>query len=375
MTTLEPPVLRPLSLTQLLDRAIRLYRQHFLAFVGIIATALIPLSALQYLITVLSYSSLQQAAQEMRSASATGDSFRLLAAEMAAMGGGSNLIVQILSFLLVSGIATAALVKAVENSYMGRPVGIIDSYARVLGSWAALMIALIIGLLIAMGILIGWLLIPCLGWLTGLGMFVYFAYAIYTLIPITVVVEGKTAFGAITRAWNLTRRRFWWVLGFVIVLGILSAVIRTGPAALALLGGRYLSQSIMAGASLQTQYAIQAAITQMIQMLIQLIFLPLQTTALILMYFDLRVRTEGLDLAIQAASAGTDQPPAEGEPIPDSALLEIPPAPPVETGQLITLNEAGYFVAITVGAVALCAILYAISIAIVMAMYGAMGGL
>ena len=73
MTAIEPPTLRPLTLNQLLDRAIRLYRQNFLAFIGIIATALIPLSIFDYVVTVLNFQNMERATQQMQSASAAGD--------------------------------------------------------------------------------------------------------------------------------------------------------------------------------------------------------------------------------------------------------------------------------------------------------------
>lgn len=91
------------------------------------------------------------------------------------------------------------------------------------------------------------------------------------------------------------------------------------------------------------------------------------------MYFDLRVRTEGFDLALLAASAEGEHAAVTGEPA-APAPLATPAAPPSESRQLVTLNEMGYFVAISIGAVALCAILYGILIAFFMLTLGASRG-
>jgi hypothetical protein len=60
------------------------------------------------------------------------------------------------------------------------------------------------------------------------------------------------------------------------------------------------------------------------------------------MYFDLRVRSEGLDLALQAnATEAVD---------PNEVLAQVPPA---EKTSLITWQEAGYLAIICIGIFAL----------------------
>ena len=44
------PQLRPMSLSDMLDAAFRLYRKHFLTFVGIVALLLVPMAILQFLV-------------------------------------------------------------------------------------------------------------------------------------------------------------------------------------------------------------------------------------------------------------------------------------------------------------------------------------
>jgi len=364
MTALEPPLLRPLTLGQLLDRAIRLYRQHFLVFIGIIAVALVPITLIQYGVSLVNFAAVQRALLQMRDPLVEQNPLRLIAAELAAMGGGSEALVTILTFILVQGVATCALSKAIEDSYLGRPVGILDSYKKVATLWLPLLLVLALGLLIGVGLYI-WMIVPCVGWLTGPGMLLFFIYAVYRLIPAAVVIEDRRGLSAIARVWELTRRRFWWVLGFVIVLGVLASIILVGPIALVTGLGGALSQSIMPLASAQARFAVQTALSQTVSFVFQLVYLPLQLTALILMYFDLRVRTEGFDLALEASSVS-----AEGQ----AAVEATPPAPAPEPKPLITVNEAGYFAAISLGILLLCGILYAAIIGVALLSVGASRG-
>jgi hypothetical protein len=72
-------------------------------------------------------------------------------------------------------------------------------------------------------------------------------------------------------------------------------------------------------------------------MLSGLLYLPLSLTAITLVYFDLRVRSEGLDLALQAA----------GESRPDVNIVTLTATSPEPQGSLVTGNEVGYFAILT----------------------------
>jgi hypothetical protein len=366
MSTIETPVLRPLSLGQLLDRAFRLYRQHFLVFIGIIAIGVIPVYVIQYVLNLIRYPEIQRATEALQNnPDLAANPFRMFATSMAAQGGADPYIVLFLTFIFVQGIATGALVKAIEDSYLSRPVTLLGSYRKIFGSILPLMIALVLGMLIWIALFIWWFIVPCVGWITGLGMLIFFQNAVFLLIPATVIIEQKRGVFAIWRAWELTRRRFWWVLGFVFVLVLLGYVILIGPSTLVTALAALLSQSVLREVGEQTAYAIETGLSQAVQMLFQVIYLPLQLTALVLMYFDLRIRTEGFDLALQAATTEEGQVAAE----------MTPPAPATESQSPITLNEAGYFAAISVGLLMVCVIFYVLLIVVAMASIGALQGM
>lgn len=336
MSIATGPQLRPLGLGQLLDQAIRLYRRNFLKFIGIIAIVQIPLTLLQMVSALLTVGGM----------SAPFDSDSNIPTDLAEILGfvglGGTILVAIVTFVLVQGVATAALTRAIAGSYLGESVGMLEAYRKIGRSWVSLIGALLLTGLIAIGLLI-WTLVPCIGWLTGLGMLVFLSLVITPLIAPIIVLEKQAATEAVRRAWDLARRRFWWVLGFVLILVLFGQLIITIPVVLI----TYLFQFIVGGgpfAMSTTETMIQTVTQSLSQLGLSVIYLPLQLTAITLMYFDLRIRTEGFDLAVLAGSVSGVQTDV------DTVTVE---APQPEKGNLITWNEMGYFALIEIGAVAL----------------------
>jgi hypothetical protein len=113
-----------------------------------------------------------------------------------------SLVLILISFVLVQGIGTAALTRAVANSYLGQKTGIMDSYRQIKDSWGSLLGALIVSGLIGIALLI-WFIIPCIGWITGPGILSYYGWVIVPLIAPVIVLERHAASGAVRRIWGL----------------------------------------------------------------------------------------------------------------------------------------------------------------------------
>ena len=250
--------LRPLRLGELLDRAIRLYRGNFLTFIGIIALVYVPLMVLQSAASALMSSSMLRGYSTPQEIFAnSGYWIGLLA----------TLVLGLVRFILVQGIATGALTRAVADSYLGKKTGILDAYRGIGKSWPTLLGALLFIILIVF-VLIIWWLVPCIGWFTGLGMLVFVGGVINPLVPPVVVLEKQSAIAAVQRAWSLARRRFWPVLGYIFILGLFSLIVVNGPAAIVnlLLAGVFQSFG---------DPTTQLVITSIIQGLISLVFVLL----------------------------------------------------------------------------------------------------
>ena len=100
----------------------------------------------------------------------------------------------------------------------------------------------------------------------------------------------------------------------------------------------------------------------MTQFIFSLLYLPLQLAGYTLLYFDLRVRLEGFDLAVLASEATSD-----GD---FDAVGTISAAPQGDSGNLITGGELGNFAMISIAALVLYAILIGILGAIGQAFIG-----
>ncbi len=339
--------LQPLSMSQLLDRAIRLYRSNFLVFVGIVALAQIPATAVNMIGLWLA-----PAPDVAFNPSASITDLWLEIAESSGFGNNPWLWLGRLVTLLLVQLATAAMTKAVAENYLGHKIGLFEAYQRIGRSGVALLVATFLGILVMLGLVIWWVVVPCIGWISGLGMLFFFALVILPLVAPIIVLEHRSAGQAIQRAWDLARRRIWWLIGFMLLLGLFGQLVVTGPAFLSI----FLVESVVgSGVNATTASLIQ----QVIVLLLNLIYLPLQLTCDTLHYFDIRVRTEGFDLAVLALS---DR--AESETVQATA-------PPLEKSVLPRWEEVGYFSLITVA----IAVLYIAIILIFLVAALGLGGL
>jgi hypothetical protein len=323
METASPlPTLRPLRIGELLDRAIRLYRANFLTFVGIVALVYVPLTILQVFASALLSSSMVRTSPDQIFSNAS-----------YWIGMLSTILLAILQFVLVQGIAMGALSKAVADNNLGKKTGILEAYRGIGSSWASLLGALVLVSLLAIGILLWWI-VPCIGWITGLGMLVYLGSVVNQLVPPVVVLEDQTATGSIRRAWSLARRRFWPVLGYAFLLGLFSLIVVNGPAAVVNI---ILTQVFRSVGNASTYLALTSIIQGLITLVFALLYYPLQMTAFTLVYFDLRVRTEGFDIALLTLQAeGTTD-------VSDAVAISAPET----TERLLTWIDIGNFAILT----------------------------
>ena len=105
--------------------------------------------------------------------------------------------------------------------------------------------------------------------------------------------------------------------------------------------------SVRTGSNAALLATAEVVVQSLLTLVFSLLYVPLQLISFTLLYIDLRVRTEGLDLAMlaQAAAAVT----------PDAVLTQQAPA--AESGGLITGRELGNFFALSLGFFAIYAVL------------------
>jgi len=353
------PQLQPLALSELLDRAVRLYRNNFVTLLGIIALVEIPLQFLSLVISLLTFgdtfSNITPGQQPTPEQVFTPGYF---------IGIASALVIGLLSLILVNGLATAAITRAIADSYLGKSVGIFEAYERIGGLGFRLVGSILLASLFGVVLFI-WTIIPCVGWLSGPGMLVFYGSVVTPLIAPAIVLEGQTASGAIRRAWDLTRRRFWWTIGFVLILFIFNQLVVTGPTSLA----SFLLNLVFGSATQASDpfmvFTVQTIVQSIVGLVFSLIYVPFQLVNITLMYFDLRVRTEGLDIAMLAGGL------SDNSLDPTHVVAE---APRPESSRLVTMSEVGYFVLLTVIALVGYFALALVFAALGLAIMGAGGG-
>ena len=268
--------LRPLSLGEILDAAVGLYRRNFWLLVGVITLAEIPLLLGQVVLPLI----FQTKDENVSSL------YWLLA----------NAANSLVRWIFVDGFGAAALSYAVAQRYLHQPTSIFAVYKRLGASFFSLVGVLVLSPMLLLTALI-WGLVPCIGWLSSAGILFFLSMAVVPLIPVVVMVEGRIAPGAMLRAWDLARRRFFWLLGFNLVMGVFGWLLAVGPSLVAgTLAAALLENSI--GAAAETLYA---PIFSVSGTLFNMLFLPIQVGAWTLIYYDLRVRTEAFDLALLIA--------------------------------------------------------------------------
>ena len=303
----RPLVLRPLSLGELLDQTVRIYRQNFLICLGLAALVALPVRLLP-----LAQQWLAGGAGARPSA----------AASLGSIAG-----------LLLSGIAIElAALAAMAPLALGQPTSIraaVGQTAR--AAWPLL--NLLLGAILLMPLLLLWLFVPLLGWITGPGVLYVYLSGVVPLAGVVVIVEGRLGFQALRRGWDLTRRRFWPSATFIIVVYLLTLI------------GAGIPDSLI-NAVLRRALAGDATLYSVLQALLNwlttTLALPLTVIGKTLLYLDLRVRAEGLDLALAA------QP--EGAPAALASTLRAS-APPAETRGLVSSRELRHFSAVTALAV------------------------
>ncbi len=258
--------------------------------------------------------------------------------------------------LLLVQIATAALTKAVAENYLGHKIGLLDAYKKIGRSGLTLLLAVFLSFFFIIALFIWWIVVPILGWLSGLGMIFFFALVVLPLVAPVIVLEHRSATEAIQRAWDLARRHFWWLIGFMLLLGLFGQLVVTGPAILSV----FIINSVVGSSVTATTSSL---IQQVISLLLNLIYLPLQLTCVTLLYFDVRVRTEGFDLALLALSDEANADAVQAT------------APPLDKTRFPEWTEMGYFALITIAIGVLYVALIMLFLLLFLGSSGLSGGL
>lgn len=272
-------IARPLGVGELLDIAFRLYRRHLTTLLLISAIGIVPLAIVQILLTLAPI-----------------------------VGAFANNLLTLAVVPLVSG----ALSAAGAGFLAGREPTPGEAYAAARGRWLSLVGAIFVqGLILAgpflvigacllvfasrgrfdVGSSFAFMLGALIVALLTLPLLLLLATRYAVVIPVAVL-ERANAAPSMRRSWGLTKGQFGHTLGVVLSAGLLVFLIGQLPAYLLIWGATFAIGISGQGQAMLAATIGGAALSQ----LGLLVTLPFQYLVMTLLYHDLRVRTEALDL-------------------------------------------------------------------------------
>lgn len=307
---LQPGIvpLRPLTVGELLDGAFRSVRANPTVMFGL--TALVVTSA------VVIQSVLQWYVQGLLAGYFV-DSFRdidpagdELSGTFAASTASALTQAPILGISIA--ILTGLLIVSVSRSVIGQRVSASEVWAKVKPRALALVgFSLVYNLVVALAALVlaGLVVLLFLNEQYGLGLaaglvgvLVYFVFAAWLavrvlLVPPVLVLEGLSFRRAIARAWRLSRGSFWRLFGVLLLAGIIVGIV----ASIITAPGAFASLIIFPFADpTDLGPLVVNAVTLTIAQTISTVFIA---AVVALQYIDVRMRREGLDVALARAAA------------------------------------------------------------------------
>ena len=266
MTHVSVPVplrLRPLEIGDVLDETFRIYRRNFLVIAGVSVAFAIPFAALAgYGFGSLFTNLLNQAA--------SGNPADFSSVSGGLVGLGLGYLVNI----ALQPLQVGAVTYVVSESALGHAVTIrgvlraaVRRYLHVLG-----LVLLILAMSIAFCVFPLWIWI-LVGWVA--------------VLP-AIFIENLGLGAAMSRSWRLVRGMWWRTFFVLLLVGLVWYVVT-----IALGGFFYLGQALL---SIVVSPYIALSIYEAAVILVQGLTVPILLIAIVLLYFDLRVRKEGIDL-------------------------------------------------------------------------------
>ena len=326
--------LRPLGVGEVLDGAFASIRRNPKAVLGLAAVVMTMSAVISAVITKtllnLGSVNLPSQGQNLTPAQATHLIGRLVAVAAPAFG------VTVLLTYIVQAILAGLLAPIIARGVGGQQISAADAWRATRPRLPSLLLATLLVLLAGLGPLLITGLIAGIAALAGapapvyavivllglvaLVLTIWFSTMLSLVTPI-VVLENASPGRALARSWRLVHRSFWRVFGITLLAGLIVSIaggILQLP--FTLLGAA--AGSGVGGTVILVIGAIAAGTVTR----------PITAGVTVLLYVDMRMRKEGLDLALRTSSgsgqSGSGQP-GPGQPGPfgdDFAAVWRPPA-------------------------------------------------
>ncbi len=313
--------LRPLSVFEILGGAFEALRVNPRAM---FLPSLVVMSVIGLLSAVLTYLSVAPLAS--LSAGTVDSSYSEMDAVFAVLAASGSDLLRTLLVALASTILTGLLIVAVSRAVLGRLPTPGEAWERTKDRVLALigqtlLLSLINGAIIAIvsaaSMAMGYVIISTAvsdsGEDVGPGLFILFLMLLLFLViatgvaiafiavrlsvaPAALVLENIGVIEGIKRSWALTRGSFWKVLGTLFLAGLITSIISGAiSGATGVVGSGF---AVIA----PEMYAFFMALITFITAVLSALVLPFNASVTALIYVDLRMRNEGLDVELRQAA-------------------------------------------------------------------------
>ena len=140
-----------------------------------------------------------------------------------------------------------------------------------------------------------------------------FAPSVYLLsrwlvAPAALIAEGLGPIGSLCRSWQLSRGHTWRMIGYTMLLVLLMQLFNYVL--------EILLQMAMSAILPDLYLGLQTGLVSAVHSIMSIVSVPIYTGAVVLLYYDLRIRSENYDLVMRVAeleeqvsrNAGQDMP-------------------------------------------------------------------
>ncbi len=329
--------LRPSTLGDILDRTAQLYRRNFWLFAGVAAMPIGTLLAL----TALGAALFAAAGLAFRTANMNSPVAIAIIILIA--------LIAVPIYIAAAVFSSAGLTQAAASTHRGEQITIRGAFksvrprfwrylwflilqgivvalvpGAVAGAVIGLLVFLIPGAAAAAGVAIGFLVFLIAAAALGVIVWLVLGYSIGLSV---CVVEQQSAWQSLQRAWKLsqgTRGRIFVMYLLVIALSIALSMVAAIPYLIIVA----IATSTGNGAAFSSTAVVVAEIVRVIvDFLLQVLLAPISAIALVLFYFDQRIRKEGFDIEWMMQQAGL-APPLASTPLAPAPGVSEPDAPP-----------------------------------------------